>query len=174
MPACAGMTVRYAGFCGVRVVAKVGPGCTGRIIYIFSLSFLKIRTMSKSRRLLVGILSLLPLILLAVYLIVFFSFMMQMFRHPHEEDVMAQMMMEHIGGIVAIGLLMGIAHLALLIYFIIHAVNNKRTEGTERIVWILIFIFAGMVGFPIYWYMRIWKDGENIADTHTHTAAGQV
>jgi hypothetical protein len=45
----------------------------------------------------------------------------------------------------------------LLIYFIIHVINNKTIDSTERIIRILVFIFAGMVGFPVYWYMRIWK-----------------
>jgi hypothetical protein len=114
--------------------------------------------MSKSRRMLLGILSFLPLVLLVAYIITFFSFMMHIFQHVQDEDVMPQLVLEHIGGIVAIALLMGLSHLGLLIYFIIHAINNKAVEGTERIVWILIFIFAGIVGFPIYWYMRIWKE----------------
>jgi hypothetical protein len=32
-------------------------------------------------------------------------------------------------------------------------------DGTERVIWILVFLFAGLVGYPIYWYMRVWKEG---------------
>jgi cytochrome c biogenesis protein CcdA len=114
--------------------------------------------MSKSRRLLLGVLSVLPMILLAVYLFTFFHFMVSMFRQVQQEDIMPEMIFKHIGWIIGIALLMGICFLGLLVYFIIHAINNKQVDGTERIVWVLIFIFAGMVGFPIYWYMRIWKE----------------
>ncbi|MES1226900.1 MAG: hypothetical protein ABUT20_66110 [Bacteroidota bacterium] len=114
--------------------------------------------MSKSRKLLLGILSLLPMILIVVYFITFFSFMLTIFRHANQEDVLPQMMLEHIGWIIGVALLMGFVSLGLKIYFIIHAVNNRLTDSTERIIWILIFIFAGMIGYPVYWYMRIWKE----------------
>ena len=45
----------------------------------------------------------------------------------------------------------------LKIYYIIQVVNNQALDSTERIIWILVFIFAGMIGYPVYWYMRIWK-----------------
>lgn len=45
----------------------------------------------------------------------------------------------------------------LLIYYIIHVVNNKMIDSNERLIGILVFIFANMIGFPIYWYMRIWR-----------------
>jgi len=47
-----------------------------------------------------------------------------------------------------------------LIFYIIHAINNKAIDSNERIIWILIFIFAGMIGFPVYWFMRIWQTKE--------------
>ena len=114
--------------------------------------------MSKSRRLLLGILSLLPLVFLAVYMVVIFSFFITAIRNSHDPNIFPEIMLEHIGGIIAVALLMVFTNLGMLIYFIIHAVNNKVIEGSERIVWILVFIFAGMIGFPVYWYMRIWKE----------------
>jgi Phospholipase_D-nuclease N-terminal len=114
--------------------------------------------MSKSGKLLVGILSLLPLILIAAYLITFFSFFLTIIRYAHHEEMLQQLIFARIGWIIGIALLMGITSLGLLIYFIIHVVSNKVIDSTERIVWVLIFIFAGLVGFPIYWYMRIWKE----------------
>jgi hypothetical protein len=114
--------------------------------------------MQKSNKILVGIFSLLPLMLMLIYMFVFFSFMLTMFRNPQQEEFFPQMMFQHIGWIFGIGILMGLSTLALLIYFIIHVVNNNIIDSTERIVWVLIFVFVGMIGFPIYWYMRIWKE----------------
>jgi hypothetical protein len=53
---------------------------------------------------------------------------------------------------------MGLLSLGLLIFFIIHLVRSKAMDSTERIIWVLVFLFAGIIGYPIYWYMRVWKD----------------
>ncbi|MEP7277147.1 MAG: hypothetical protein ABI813_00770 [Bacteroidota bacterium] len=114
--------------------------------------------MSKLRKLLLGLLSVLPLLLIGAYLVVFFSFFFTALRNQQQEAFESQVFLQHIGWIIGTALLMGITSLAMKIYFIIHAVNNKVLDSTERLVWILIFIFAGTVGYPVYWYMRIWKN----------------
>ena len=50
-----------------------------------------------------------------------------------------------------------VVSLGVMIYFIIHSVNNKLIDSNEKIVWILVFVFTGMIGFPIYWYLKIWQ-----------------
>lgn len=52
---------------------------------------------------------------------------------------------------------MAVITLAALILFIIHVIHNKSLPDNERIVWVLVFVFAGMIGFPIYWFMRAIK-----------------
>jgi len=47
-----------------------------------------------------------------------------------------------------------------LVFFIIHMINNKKLDSTERLVWILVFLFAGVIGYPVYWYLRIWTEKE--------------
>jgi hypothetical protein len=113
--------------------------------------------MSKSRRLLIGILSLLPLLLIVVYTITFFSIFISAVRQHGQPDALPGMMLDHIVWIVVIALLMGFSSLAMLIFFIVHAINNTAIDSTERLVWVLVFIFAGIIGGPVYWYMRIWK-----------------
>ncbi len=117
--------------------------------------------MPKSRKLLLGLFSLLPMLFLVIYFIVFFSFLITIFRNSHNPDLFPEMLLQHIGSIIAFMLMMVIIKLGTLIYFIIHAVNNAAIDSTERIVWILVFIFAGMIGFPVYWYLRIWKTADS-------------
>lgn len=57
-------------------------------------------------------------------------------------------------------IVMSMLSLGLLIFFIMHLVRNKKIDSTERIIWILVLLFAGIIGYPIYWYMRIWKEGD--------------
>ena len=114
--------------------------------------------MSTSRKLLLGVLSFLPMLLIVLYFVTFFSFFITILRHAQEEDQLPQLILERIGWVIGVAMLMGFISLGLKIYFIIHAVNNTAIDSTERLVWILVFIFAGMIGYPVYWYMRIWKE----------------
>ncbi len=47
--------------------------------------------------------------------------------------------------------------LGLTIFYIVHVVKNEALEGNMKIVWILLFFFAGMFAEPVYWYLQIWK-----------------
>ena len=93
---------------------------------------------------------------MALYFIFFFRLFYTAIAHAQYEGL-PESMFRHIGILIAFVMLMGFLHLGLLIYFIINAINNKAVDSTERIVWILVFVFAGTIGFPLYWYMRIWK-----------------
>jgi Phospholipase_D-nuclease N-terminal len=55
-------------------------------------------------------------------------------------------------------ILSALLHIGLLIFFIIHAINNKQVKSEERIIWVLVFIFVSSIGFPIYWAIRIWPE----------------
>lgn len=63
-------------------------------------------------------------------------------------------------GMFALLFLISILTLGLLIYFIVHINNNKKLDNNEKLIWILVIIFVGMIGKPVYWYMKIWKDEE--------------
>ena len=115
--------------------------------------------MAQENKTMAGILSFLPLVAFLIYIIVFLNFIFQvmpnMDRHgPNAEELI----LPNIFSIVLFAIILGIVSLGVLVYFIIHAVNNKTIDSTERLVWILIFIFTGMIGYPIYWYMRIYKN----------------
>ena len=112
--------------------------------------------MSRSSKMFLGILTFLPFILFAIYIALFISLFFNFFqRQPVVDD--PAFIFANFYPVVIIGILMGLTSVGLLIYYLIHAINNKQLESTERVIWILVFIFAGMIGFPIYWYMRIWK-----------------
>jgi hypothetical protein len=48
--------------------------------------------------------------------------------------------------------------IGLLVYFILHAAKHKKMDPTERVIWILVFVLGGIICYPIYWYMKIWKE----------------
>ena len=111
--------------------------------------------MSKTAKVILGIITILPFIFFAIYLSYIFQFVREvvLFHRTTPEDVFFQMW----PAFIYIGLLV-VDKIGLLVYYIIHAVNNKQIDSTERIVWVLVFIFFFFFGYPIYWYLRIWKD----------------
>ncbi len=112
--------------------------------------------MSRSQKLFLGIVTFLPFILFAIYIALFITLFFNFFQQPPAvED--PGFFFGNFYPLIVIGILMALSSIGLLIYYLIHAINNKQLESTERLVWILVFLFAGMIGFPIYWYMRIWK-----------------
>lgn len=119
--------------------------------------------MSKSKKTWVGILSFLPIISGIVILIYMFTgFLPTMMRLEHEgaqDNPLA--VFSTLGPFLVIILFAVILHIGLLIYFIIHAINNTRVKNEERIIWILVFLFASSIGFPIYWGIRIWPHDKN-------------
>src|SRR5688572_21550764 len=99
--------------------------------------------MSQENKTVSGILSFLPLVAFIAYMIVFFSFifnvMPELDRNYDEEEII----FPYLFNMIIFAIILGIVSLGVLVYFIIHAVNNKTIDSTERLVWILIFIFTG-------------------------------
>jgi len=115
--------------------------------------------MSRGSKLVIGLLSFLPIVLMIVFFAMFLTIFPRMFEWSHGYDPEPQEMIGVFGPLFILGMIMGVISLGLLVFFIMHLVRNKTMDGTERVIWILVFLFAGMVGYPIYWYMRVWKDG---------------
>jgi positive regulator of sigma E activity len=118
--------------------------------------------MTKQSKTLSGILSFLPAILFIVYIGMFISSMMGVVLHAEEFENDPLSIFSNFAGMIITLILLGISALIGLIYFIVHAINNKKLADNERIIWVLVFVFAGMIGYPIYWYMRIWKTEEQL------------
>jgi len=58
-------------------------------------------------------------------------------------------------------ILTAIGAFALTIFYIVHVVLNKKLEASEQILWILLFLFLGILAFPAYWILRIWNNPKN-------------
>ena len=113
--------------------------------------------MSRSSKLFIGLLSFLPIILTAVLFIVMFM-QFNTFLEWENRDPAPQEMFNTFGSFFLIGIAMFLLSIALLIYFIIQLVRNKKMDSTERAIWILAFVLGGIICYPIYWYMKIWKE----------------
>jgi uncharacterized membrane protein len=113
--------------------------------------------MTKQSKILSGILSFLPILLFVVYIVMFISSMIGVVAHADTFENDPLSLFSNFAGMLISIILLAVFALIGLIYFLIHVINNKQLADNERIIWVLVFVFAGMIGYPIYWYMRIWK-----------------
>lgn len=116
--------------------------------------------MTRSKKIFIGLLAFLPLIASAVFVLFFFtSFFPEIIKMDQEHgDITPEFFFSNMMGFIAWVIALVFVQLGLMIFFIIHTMNNKRVKNEERIIWVLVFIFASTIGFPIYWGIRIWPE----------------
>ena len=57
-------------------------------------------------------------------------------------------------------MLMFFVQITLLVIYIMHAVKDPRNQGSEKVLWILGFLFFPFPVELIYWFVRVWPDPE--------------
>jgi uncharacterized protein with PQ loop repeat len=116
--------------------------------------------MNKSKKIWLGILSFLPLAAGIGFVIYMFTgFVPNMIRMEQQgTDEMPLAVLSQVTPFIITAVIVGLLSLVLLIYFIIHAMNNPQVKDDERVIWVLVLIFLGSLAFPVYWAMRIWPD----------------
>lgn len=115
---------------------------------------------SKTAKLSVGLLTLLPL----VFLVLFF-FALVSGGLSEAEELMASeeplVFLLPIGYAVVL-LLAGIfSSLALTVFYLIHVLNNPRLDASQRLVWALLILFSGFLGCLVYWLFQIWREEDD-------------
>jgi hypothetical protein len=113
--------------------------------------------MSKSSKVVLGIISFLPLILAGVIFTMVFSMFPQIFEWDKYEPSVREIFTTF-APVFITAIFTGLISLGLLIYYIIQLVNNNEMESAEKIIWFFVFLCAGAIGYPIYWFMRVWND----------------
>lgn len=117
--------------------------------------------LSKSQQVVLGIFTFLPFIFLPFIIYNVFGFVMEMIAANEHGEPDAISVFASITSFIMPAILLGFLSLSLLIFYIVHAVGNKKIESVEQLAWVLIFIFFGIVAFPIYWFIRIRNSSDN-------------
>ncbi|HNR18549.1 MAG TPA: hypothetical protein PKN75_00705 [Bacteroidia bacterium] len=112
--------------------------------------------MSQLSKITLGVFTILPFLFFIMFIVKIFSLVMYAISNDGNVDEEA-ILLNQIAPMVIYIILFSFLSLALLIYYIIHLVNYKTAESTEKIVWVLLFIFFGIIVFPVYWYLRVWR-----------------
>ena len=117
--------------------------------------------LNKAQKIILGIFTFLPFVVFPFMLWQVFVGMGNIFSgsesgHPSNGEIA----MEFFAFLFPIGML-AFGSLVLLIFYIIHAVMNKSLNAAEQVLWILLFVFLGIIVFPVYWVMRVWNNSNN-------------
>jgi hypothetical protein len=113
--------------------------------------------MTKSKKIWLGFLSVVPLLSgFALIIYMFTTFTTLPFWELDNGEAPPPWFIDRMISFFIVAMVLLLIHLGLLIYFIVHVMNNPQVKSEERIIWILVFIFVNSVGFPIYWAIRIW------------------
>ena len=129
-----------------------------RYDYLYHANSLPMK-LSQAQKVIIGILTLFPFILAPYIGYEIFHFVMETIEATQsEEDPAPATIFAGVISVLFPIILLSVSSLGLLIFYIIHVISNKNIESAERIAWILIFVFIGIIAFPIYWFMRLWNE----------------
>ena len=121
--------------------------------------------MTKGHKFILGIVTFLPFILTVLY----FGTIVLLVRDAlaYRDEDMPFPIVGDMLWLVVTALSAGLLSLGLMVYYIIHVIHNPLAEGSEKLVWVLLFVLASVIAFPIYWYLRIWKREEIVTMSAT-------
>ena len=115
--------------------------------------------MSRSNKILLGILTFLPMILLIGYLVYFLSFVLGVVSLEHgfvmEEEIMARHILGNAVVMIFLILIMAFLSLGIMIYYIVHANSNVLNDTSKKIMWTLVLIFTSPIGSLVYYFVEI-------------------
>ncbi len=114
--------------------------------------------MQRNQKVLLGILSFIPLISIITYLVIMFKFVFNVMANKGQDlaeptEFLSSFMPALI--LVVIGALLGTF---LFIYFLILAIKDKSSKENDRILWVLLLVLISPLAFPLYWYVRLWTN----------------
>ena len=114
--------------------------------------------LNQVQKVVLGIFTFLPFILFPLFLWQMFHSLGTIILFSDRYDSDAQVVVMPVFAFIMPIILTGMVALALLIFYIAHVVLNKKIDGSEQLLWIILFIIIGIFAFPAYWFLRIWNN----------------
>jgi magnesium-transporting ATPase (P-type) len=124
--------------------------------------------LTKSQKVLVGILHFVPVIGIVAYFIFIFSFIfgnIERFDNHHNEPPPVEVFQGFIGAFVII-ILTILVTIGVKIFDIIHLTrSNKNDTNNKILMWVLLFVFVGVIAEIVYYFMEILPEKKNDNDS---------
>lgn len=112
--------------------------------------------MKPSTKFWLGIFTFLPLALVVVAFIFFFTiFFENIMELEHNQGEFPIAFLQSLIWFILFIVFTGIISLSVKIYYIVHTYNNSENDTNKKIMWTLILIFTGIVGSIVYYFIEI-------------------
>jgi hypothetical protein len=111
--------------------------------------------LNKPQKIALLIFTLLPLVLVPYIFYEVVHFILHTIEISEDNDPSEAVIIAGVLSFIVPILILSFISFALHILYIVHAALNKTLDQTEKIIWILLFIFFGTIPFIIYWFLRI-------------------
>lgn len=116
----------------------------------------------------IGLLTLLPILLAIVLLVAFAGGIAASPKDvlQSEEPVFLLIPL----GWMLLGTVMVIAtSLIVVVYYLVHVINNKRLDAGQRLAWAILVLFGGTISCLVYWIFQIWREEDDRVE-HNYTS----
>ena len=115
--------------------------------------------LTKNQKVLIGILHFLPIVGLVAYFIFLFSFIfgnLQNFEHHSQDQEMPVEFVKGFLGAFVVIILTVLLSIGIKIFDIIHLTkSNKNDTNNKILMWILLFVFTGIISEIVYYFLEI-------------------
>ena len=113
--------------------------------------------MTNTRKLILGLFTLLPMILMIVFVC---NAVSETANHVYilpdiEKDHLPERLFQHLLSIWPIAASIFLLHLGLVIFYVSHVIKNENLSQSEQIMWIILFILLRTLCFIIYFATKI-------------------
>ena len=119
--------------------------------------------LNKSQKIALLVLTLLPLVLVPYIFYEVVHFILHTIETSEYHDPSEAVIIAGVLSFIIPIIILSFISFALHILYIVHAALSKTLDQTEKIIWILLFIFFGTIPFIIYWFLRIWNERQHTA-----------
>lgn len=110
--------------------------------------------LSKPSRLLIGILTVWPILYFIVFMVAFFvPFFLSAFSHPQTAPPVGLFFTFFALHLFTILLIYG-----LMALYIVDVFKNDRIASDRKALWAVVIFFGSIIAMPIYWYLYFWRD----------------
>ncbi len=109
---------------------------------------------SKSGKIIIGILTIAQLFIGVFALVWFFTSMFPAIINGNEAEV-EQLVLFSVGKFIIMAIILGVISCGILIFYLIHAGTNKHISTAMKVIWVLLLLFFGTIVEVVYFFMEI-------------------
>ena len=112
--------------------------------------------MKNSTKVILGILTFLPMLLVLTYVFyIFMAFIPTAIQLENSHQEVPVELFRSLSVMIFLIILALIIKLGIMIYYIVHASNNPKNENNTKIMWIVLLVLVGSISSIVYYFIEI-------------------